>query len=144
MVRNMCFALPSHSVKEIIEGSERLKKISYGGSVLKGVMNFDGELVSILDTPSILDMKEEGEEPIILICKEKEMDSVAGLTVSVIKGMEVIDRSGIKPTHGKEASYIHGFIREAADGDEGVVALIDLKKFLDHALTMTEKPDRLI
>ena len=139
MVRNRHYALPSHSVKQIIENHDGVKKVFCGSSTIKGIIDFEGDLVSILDTPAVLEIVEEGRDPIILICKEKGMEGAAGLMVSAIKGMEIVDSSAIKPAHGSEATYIHGFIRERADKSEKVVALIDLKRFLDYAFAMGQK-----
>lgn len=139
MVRDRCFALPSNNVKEVIDGYDNVKDISYGGHALKGVISFGGNLISVLDSASIFDIKSNGEEPMILVCKGKGMDWAAAITVSSIKGMEIVESSVIKPSHGDEATYISGYIREKTGGGETVVALIDLRKLLDYALTKVEK-----
>jgi len=125
-------ALPSHSVREIVDSGANIKNLSYGGPALKGVINFEGELISVLETACMFDLKEAGREFLILICREKGMEGAVGLTVSAIEGMETIDISGIKPSSGNEAAYIRGFIRETG---ENVVALLDLGKLLDFALS---------
>lgn len=139
-VRDRYFALASKNAKEIVDSSENLKTIFYGGRGLKGLMNFEGEVVSVLNGPFILGIEEDGEDPVILLCKEKEMERVVGITVSEIKGMDVIDTSKIAPLREKDAAYILGFIREEDKGKGKVVTLIDLKKFFDYADTKIERP----
>lgn len=139
-VRDRYFALASKNAKEIVDSSENLKTIFYGGRGLKGLMNFEGEVVSVLNGPFILGIEEDGEDPVILLCKEKEMERAVGITVSEIKGMDVIDTSKIAPLREKDAAYILGFIREEDRGKETVVTLIDLKKFFDYADAKIERP----
>lgn len=139
-VRDRYFALASKNAKEIVDSSENLKTIFYGGRGLKGLMNFEGEVVSVLNGPFILGIEEDGEDPVILLCKEKEMERAVGITVSEIKGMDVIDTSKIAPLREKDAAYILGFIREEDKGNEKVVTLIDLKKFFDYADAKIERP----
>jgi len=139
-IRDRYFALASKNAKEIVDSSENLKTIFYGGRGLKGLMNFEGEVVSVLNGPFILGIEEDGEDPVILLCKEKEMERAVGITVSEVKGMDVIDTSKIAPLREKDAAYILGFIREEDKGKEKVVTLIDLKKFFDYADAKIERP----
>lgn len=132
-IRNRQFALVSKNVKEILDSHSTLIPIFYGGRGLKGIINLGGDPVSVLDTPFILDMKEEGDDPVILFCREKGMERGIGITVSEVKGMELVDSSMMVSPQEADNVYISGFIRE----DEGrrEITLLDLKKFLDYADT---------
>lgn len=133
-IRDRYFAFPSQQVKEIIENSGNVKPIFYGGNAIKGIITYEGNLISILNTPFLLDIKGGGSEHLILICKVRGSETPAGLTVSSVRGMGFVNPPDIKAPHGNEASYISGFFREMVDNEWKVVALLDLKKFLDHAL----------
>jgi len=138
-IRGTYFALPSNNVKEIVDSYENLKTVFYGRKALKGLMNFEGDVVSVLNTPFVLDIKQEGEDPLILLCREKGMERVTGITVSEVKGMKVTTVSMINPSQEKDAPYITGFLREEDGEMERTVALIDLKRFLDYAETKIDK-----
>ncbi|HLB05540.1 MAG TPA: chemotaxis protein CheW [Thermodesulfobacteriota bacterium] len=138
-IRGTYFALPSNNVKEIIDSYENLKTVFYDRKALKGLMNFEGDVVSILNTPFILDIKEDGEDPLILLCKEKGMERVTGMTISEVRGMKVTTVSMINPSEEKDAPYITGVLREEDGEMERTVALIDLKRFLDYAETKIDK-----
>lgn len=138
-IRDRYFALASSNAKEIVDSYGNLKTVFYGGKALKGLMNFEGDVVSVLDTPFIIDIKEDGEDPLILLCKGKGMERGVGITISEVKGMKVITGSMINPSQEKEAPYITGFIREEGGETDRTVALIDLKRFLDYAETKIDK-----
>ncbi len=90
-------ALPTKNVKEILRSDRYLKPLFYDQSgVLKGVMELDGQMVSVLNTPFILDIQENGREPIILVCKERGMDRAVGLVVSSVDGIRTVDPSVIE------------------------------------------------
>jgi chemotaxis signal transduction protein len=129
------FAFVSKDVREILDSHGNLKKVFYGGRALKGLMNFEGDVVSVLDAPSILDAEGDGEEPLILLCKEKGMDKGVGITASEMEGMKVIDLSSITSPEEKDAPYIWGLLREEG---ERVVTLLNLKRLLDYAETKVE------
>lgn len=133
------FAVASKNAKEIVDSYGNLNAVFYGGRALKGLMNFEGEVLSVLSGPFILGIEGEGDDPVILLCKEKEMKTAVGITVSEIKGMDIIDTSKVAPLLEKDAAYISGFIREEDKGEERVVTLIDLKRFFDYADTKIEK-----
>lgn len=132
-IRNRYFALLSKNVKEILDSHSTLITVFYGGRGLKGIMNLGGDPVSALDTPFVLDMKEEGDDPVILFCREKGMERGAGITVSEVRGMEIVDVSKIVPPHETDEVYISGFISEGEGKKD--ITLLDLKKFLDYADT---------
>lgn len=132
-IRSRRFALVSKNVKEILDSHGTLITVFYGGRALKGIMNLGGDPVSVLDTPFVLDMKEEGDDPVILFCREKGMERGIGITVSEVKGMELVDSSRIVFPQETDDVYISGFIRE--DDGKKEITLLDLKKFLDYADT---------
>ncbi len=138
-IRDRYFALASSNAKEIVDSYGNLKTVFYGGMALKGLMNFEGDVVSVLDTSFIIDIKEDGEDPLILLCKEKGMERGVGMTISEVKGMKVIMASMINPSQEKDPPYITGFIREEVGETERTIALIDLKRFLDYAETRIER-----
>lgn len=134
------FALPSKSVKEILDSSGSLKPVFYGGGALKGVMNFGGEVVSVLNTSVILDIADNAGGPMVLVCKEREMEKAVGLAISEVREMQLLQMSGINPSVESDPPYVSGLIRESDESSGKVVALLDLKRFLDFAFT---KIDRL-
>ena len=122
--------MPSNNVKEIIDNLGSVKAVSYGGDILKGVMNFDGNLISVLDLPALLDMHEGENISMMIACKDKEMDAPVAMLISSILGMETIGMSSVTPSQDDDIEYIQGFLKEDED-----VALLDLKKLLDYAGT---------
>lgn len=132
-IRNRYFALVSKNVKEILDSQSNLISVFYGGRALKGIMNLGGDPVSVLDTPFILDMKEGGDDPVVLFCREKGMEKGIGIVVSEVKGMDIVDTSRIASPQETDAVYISGFIRKEEGKEE--ITLLDLKKFLDYADT---------
>lgn len=133
------FAIASKNAKEIVDSSENLKTVFYGGRALKGLMNFEGDVVSVLNGPFILGIEDDGKDHVILLCKEKEMERAVGITISEVKGMEVIDASKIAPLLEKDAAYISGFVRQEDKGKEKIVTLIDMEKFFDYAYSKIER-----
>lgn len=138
-IGNRHFGLASKNVKEILDSCGNLKSVFYGGRALRGLMSFEGDIISVLDAPYILDIDESSEDSMVLICKEKEMERAVGMTISEVKGMRVIGTSGIDPSQEDDAAYISGFIREGEGEKEMVVTLLDLKGFLDYADTKIER-----
>ncbi|MBE9503052.1 MAG: chemotaxis protein CheW [Proteobacteria bacterium] len=137
-VKGRCFALPSNNVKEIIDTLDSVKDVRYGGDILKGVMNFDGNLISVLDLPALLDMHEDESVSMIIACKDKDMDASVAMLISSIKGIETIGMSSVTPSQDDDVEYIQGFLRE----DENV-ALLDLKKLLDYAGTRIDSVNHI-
>ncbi len=137
-IRNRQFALVSKNVKEIVDSCGGVKPVFYGGKALKGLMSFGSDLVSVIDTPLVLDIEGEDQDPMILICMEKGIERPIGITVSAVKGMDVISMSSVIPSQESDAGYIAGFIKEEENGGE-VVTLLDLKRFLDYADTKIQK-----
>lgn len=136
-IRNRQFALVSKNVKEIVDSCGGVKPVFYGGKALKGLMSFGSDLVSVIDTPLVLGMEGEEHDPMVLICMEKGIDRPVGITVSAVKGMDVISVSSVLPSQEGDAGYIAGFIRKEENGE--VVTLLDLRRFLDYAETKIEK-----
>lgn len=136
-IRNRQFALVSKNVKEIVDSCVGVKPVFYGGKTLKGLMSFGSDLVSVIDTPLVLGIEGEEQDPMILICMEKGIDRPVGITVSAVKGMDVISMSRVTPSQESDAGYIAGFIKEEENGE--VVTLLDLRRFLDYAETKIEK-----
>lgn len=142
-IRDRYFAFVSKNAKEIIDSYGNLKTVFYGGRALKGLISFEGEVVSVLDAAFILGIKEDGEDPMILLCKEKGMNRPVGITVSEIRGMEAIDTSRIAPMQDQDQdaayAYIVGFIKEEDKDKDNIVTLIDLGKFFDYADSKIER-----
>lgn len=134
------FALPSKSVKEILDSSGSLKPVFYGGGALKGMMNFGGEVVSVLNASVILDITDDAGGPMILVCKERDMEKVVGIAISEVREMQLLQISGINPSVETDPPYVSGLIGETDEDREKVVTLLDLNRFLDFAFT---KIDRL-
>lgn len=127
-------ALLSNVVKEIIESDKTLKEVFYDkGGALKGLVNYEGDMVSVIDTAWALDFDNEDQEEFILLCKEREMEKAVSLTATTVVGMESIDTSKIKGTQDTEKSYSFGFLREGSGRSERIVTFLDLKKFLDYS-----------
>ena len=127
-------ALLSNVVKEIIESDKTLKEVFYDkGGALKGLVSYEGDMVSVIDTAWALDFDNEDPEEFILLCKEREMEKAVSLTATTVVGMESIDTSKIKGTQDTEKSYSFGFLREGSGRSERIVTFLDLKKFLDYS-----------
>lgn len=128
------FALLSNVVKEIIESEKTLKEVFYDkGGALKGLVNYEGDMVSVIDTAWVLDFETEAKEEFILLCKEREMEKAVSLAATMVVGMETVDTSKIKGTQDTEKSYSFGFLREGSGRSERIVTFLDLKKFLDYS-----------
>jgi len=126
------FALPTKNVKEILRTDRYLKPLFYNQSgVLKGVMELEGQMVSVLNTPFILGIQGNGSEPIILVCREKGLDRAVGLVVSTVDGIRTVDPSLIKEPQNLKGDFWAGVF----EGPEGrKVLLIELGRFLMAAL----------
>ena len=141
-IRGRAFAISSRSVKEIAEFRDNVKKVFKGGVGVKGLMSFEEEIISVLDTPYLLGIGERGAEPFILVCRDKSMDRPAGITVSGVKGMAHLEPSNIKPLEKKEEEYAAGYTREGNNGSGRVVTIIDAVKFFDYAYNKIKKERR--
>jgi chemotaxis signal transduction protein len=126
------FALPSKSVKEVVDNDNEVKDLFYGSDAIDGVLSYEGDLISVLNSSFLFNISGDGQEPLILVCRELKEKTVMGITISSIKGIGFIDTSEIKSTQDSEADYISGFIREDSDSGERVTALIDLEEFLKY------------
>jgi len=142
-IENRFFSLPSRYVKEIIDNDKGIMTLFYGGKALKGIMPYEGDLLSVLDTAFLLDI-ESKNEPFILLCKEKKDDIATGLTISSIKGIEYVEEEEIKQSTNNEAPFISGFVREERRGKVRVTAILNIEKFLKHASGKIQKVGNLI
>lgn len=142
-IENRYFALPSMYVKEIIDNDKGIMDLFYGGKALKGIMPHEGVLVSILNTPFLLDIESKSEN-FILLCKEKRDDVATGLMISSIKGIEYVEEDEIKQSANNEAPYISGFVRKETAGKVRVTAILDLGKFFNHAAGKVQKVGNLV
>lgn len=149
------FALPTAEVKELIDSSESLKTVFYDrGGALKGLMSYEGNMISVLDSGFLLDIKSNGNgngesaesdspadstspettsnETLLLVCKDQEMENPVAITITATMGMEMIDPTELKHSQDSDAGYSKGFIREGRGAAERVITVIDLKRFLEH------------
>jgi chemotaxis signal transduction protein len=130
-VRGKTLAMPSANVREITDAAKHLKPIFYDrGGALKGVMNYEGEMISVMDLTGIFEMNEPGAEPFILVCEEE--NSVVGVAISAVVGMETVETANLKHSQDEEANYTIGYLKETVRGAERVVSILDLKKFLAY------------
>ena len=141
-VQDRCFALPSINVKEIIDNDEKVKPLSFGGEAIKGVIDYEGNLLSVLNTPRLLEIVSLGDEPLVLICRDGRKGLMAGLTISSVTGMEFIDTSEVKPSKDGKTTYISGFIREEEDNHRAhVTALLNFPELAEYASKKIKKID---
>ncbi|MDT8318253.1 MAG: chemotaxis protein CheW [bacterium] len=133
VINDSYFALPSKSVKEVVDYDEDVKGLFYGSGAIDGILSYEGDLVSVLNSSFFFDIPGEREEPLILICRESKESTATGITISSIKGIGFVDTSQIKSAQSSEADYIYGFIRENSEAGQRVTALLDLGKFLEYA-----------
>lgn len=139
-VRDRFFALPSGSIREITESTKNLKNVFYDrGGALKGLMSYDGDMISVLDTPFLLDIDHAGDESLILVCKDRDQERPIGMLITAIEGMEIIDDTKLKHSQDEEASFTHGFIKEGKGEKQRVITLLDLRRFLDYSSNKIEK-----
>lgn len=127
------FALPSKWIKEVVDNDDEVKDLFYGADAIEGILSYEGDLVTVLDSSFFLNIPEEKKPPLIIICKESKESAPMGLTISTIKGIGFVDETKIKMPQSTEAEYISGFIREDSDVNQKVIALLDLEKFLRFA-----------
>ena len=131
------FAIASNNVKEILDSCGNLKGVFYGGKALKGLMNFEGDIISVLESSFVLDLKEDGVSHMILVCKEKGKEKAVGMTITEVRGIKTLVFPQIDAPKEDDPPYISGFIRE--DEKESGIPLLDLKGFLDYADTKIER-----
>ena len=132
-INDSYFALPSKWVKEVVDYDDEVKDLFYGGGAIDGILSYEGDLVSVLNSSFCFDIPGERQEPLILICRESKGSTAMGITISSIKGIGFVDEAQIKAAQGSEIDYISGFIRESPETGQRVTALLDLGKFLKHA-----------
>ena len=132
-INDSYFALPSKWVKEVVDYDEEVKDLFYGSGAIDGILNYEGDLLSVLNSSFFFDIPGERQEPLILICRESKGSTAMGITISSIKGIGFVDTSHIKSAQSGEVDYISGFIRESPETGQRVTALLDLGKFLKHA-----------
>ena len=126
------FALPSKMVKEVVDNDEHVKGLFYGKGIIEGILSYEGNLITVIDSAFLMDIKMESKNPLILICRESRSSSAMGLTISSIRGVSFVHTSHIKATQGSEAEYIAGFIRDESVPGQKVTALLDLGKLLAY------------
>ncbi len=132
-INDSYFALPSKWVKEVVDYDDEVKDLFYGSGAIDGILSYEGDLVSVLNSSFFFDIPGERQEPLILICRESKGSTAMGITISSIKGIGFVDTSHIKSAQSGEVDYISGFIRESPETGQRVTALLDLGKFLKHA-----------
>lgn len=132
-INDSYFALPSKLVKEVVDYDEEVKDLFYGSGAIDGILSYEGDLVSVLNSSFFFDIPGERQEPLILICRESKESTAMGITISSIKGIGLIETSQIKSAQSSEADYISGFIREGSETGQRVTALLDLGRFLKYA-----------
>lgn len=143
MVKDRYFALPSRQVKEIIESEEEIKPLFYGGDLLKGLVNYSGELVSVLNLPLLLDIPGSVDCPSVLVCRDKESGLSVAITVSEILGIERVGVGRMEPISSDNEGYIKRFIRPGRDGKGNRLALIDLEKIAKMGLERIKEDNRI-
>lgn len=131
-VRERFFALPSTDVKEIVESDQALKKIFYNrGGVLRGLMDFEGNVISVLDSVSLLEVEEDGVESLVLICIDRAGGKPVGITATAVVGMEMVNSDDIKGSPEDETNFTVGFVKEGRGDKERVITILDLDKFFN-------------
>lgn len=128
MVGDRRFALPSRQVKEIIESEQGVKPLFYGGDLLKGLVDYSGDLISVLNFPLLLDISEPVECPSILVCRDKESGVSVALTISEVLGIERVGVGRIEAASDSDAGYVKGLIKAVRGGKGNAAVLIDLAK----------------
>lgn len=143
MVKDSYFALPSRQVKEIIESEEEIKPLFYSGDLLKGLVNYSGDLVSVLNLPLLLDIPEPVNCPSILVCKDKELGLTVAITVTEILGIERVGVGRLEPNPNDQDSYVKGFIRGKSGGNGKRLSLINLEKISEIGLERIKKDPKV-
>ena len=139
-VRNRHVAFPASEVREIVDSGGKLKPLFYNrGGAVKGIMEHEGEMISILDTPNLLDVRVPGGEQFILICRPKDSEHSVGITISSVFGMEMVETNGLKHSSDEEANYTLGYFKDASGEKERVVTVLNLVKFLEYANAKIKK-----
>ena len=60
-VRDRHVAFPASEVREIVDSGNKLKPLFYSrGGAIKGIIEYEGEMISVLDTPNLLDVRSAG------------------------------------------------------------------------------------
>ncbi len=137
-------ALPFREVKEIVEGTAGVRKMPYGVKALKGILSFEGRLVSVICTPFVLGMAEKEEENFVLLCRYGEGKEVVGLTVSGVKGLKVVNLSAVTPQEGGQSPFTDGLFIEGKGSGAVAVSILNLERFLDGALAMIRETDHIV
>lgn len=134
LVNDLCFAIPSVNVKEIKEIEGTVKKLFYErGGVLQGLINHEGEMISLIKTSVITGNENIGkEDQFILVCLDKISNTLAAISVSLILGIDNINTDNIKSAPEESENFISGFVREKNLKSEQVIRILDFGKFLDY------------
>ncbi|MCK5236567.1 MAG: chemotaxis protein CheW [Deltaproteobacteria bacterium] len=144
LINDRYFALPSASIKEILDSEKSIKQIFYNrGGALRGLLVYEGDMISVLDTEILLDIASNGNgngkgtalgmDKLVLICKDRELERAIAIVINSIDCMETIEEEELKLSQDESATYTRGFIKEGKGEEQRVVTVLDLKKFLEYS-----------
>lgn len=129
-------ALPSVNVKEILETDENIKPLFYGGELLKGIIGYEGRLVSVLDLPLLLNVPDNTDKPMVIICRNKDTGLTLGLRISDVEGIRRLNTSKLSNPSRDDKKFIKGFLKTGEDPGDVTAALIDLDMIAEYSYSM--------
>ncbi len=121
------YAIPLHYTQEVLK-VPYITKVPLAPPVIAGIMNLNGEIVSVCHVSHILDMppSEIKEESRVLVTKN--LGYPTGILVDAVQGIVSISEQQIQPTLSTISSGKAEFIRGEFYIKDKLVILLDMEK----------------
>lgn len=133
---NELFAVSVYQVLEVLE-TAKLTKIPRTPKYVKGVINFRGEVLPVIDLRMKFKMENIQEQDknviIVLELKLKGEPVMLGAIADTVRDVLNIDKKQIKPVPDFDESYDSNFITGMLKLEEGFIMLLDMNKVFSIA-----------
>lgn len=137
------FAITVKNVLEVLQGAE-ITPIPKTTDFIKGIINFRGEVLTVVESRKKFNMPEPEEKPeeeIIIVLELEVNDTTVklGATVDRVKDVIEIKTNSIKPIPELGLKYNPEFVVGALKKDKGFLMVLDAERIFS-----TEEVDLLI
>lgn len=142
------FAISVHKVLEVLE-MQKITKIPQTPDYVKGVINFRGEILPVIDTRKKFNMP-DGEDMkknviIVLDLQIKDKSVILGSVVDGVRDVLDIREKDIKKVPEMGSKYNSEFIMGMAKYNEGFIMILDIDKVFsaEEIQLMTETKESI-
>ncbi|MBF0289259.1 MAG: purine-binding chemotaxis protein CheW [SAR324 cluster bacterium] len=123
----VCYAIPLYYTQEVLK-VPYITRVPHAPPVIAGIMNLNGEIVSVCRISHILDMPSSETQTESRVLVTKNLPYTTGIFVDAVHGILSVSEQQIQPILSTISAGKADFIRGEFYTEDKLVILLDMKK----------------